>query len=76
MNHEIVAAKIGNTITNSIPVIKASLLLGKDVQWLTRQHMKLMASFDLGARWEHLAKGRTLFEVEEDDYSYLTLEVT
>jgi hypothetical protein len=64
---EIVAAKIGNIITNNLPDIVQAVKSGRnDIEWLDRKRMQLMACFDLGKRWEILANSPTLFSFDEE----------
>ena len=63
---DIVAARIGSTITNSIPVIKDALERNQDIEWLSRRRMAFMAAFDLGPRWQNLANSKTIFQVDDD----------
>jgi hypothetical protein len=63
---DIVAARIGSTITNSIPVIKDALERNQDIEWLSRRRMALMDAFDLGPRWHKLATSKTIFQVDDD----------
>ena len=63
---EIVAAKIGTVITNVPAHIVAALEMNQDVEFLCRQHMQFMAAFDLGQRWNNLARSRTLFVLDDD----------
>lgn len=63
---EIVAAQIGTMITNNPGTIAAALEKDAPIRFLDRLHMQIMASFDLGARWEKLASGPTLFLIGED----------
>ena len=66
MTDDIVAARIGSTITNSIPVIKSALELNREVEWLSRRRMAFMAAFDLGPQWQKLADSKTIFQVDDD----------
>ena len=66
MTDDIVAARIGSTITNSIPVIKYVLELNLDIEWLSRRRMALMDAFDLGPKWHTLATSKTIFQVDDD----------
>jgi hypothetical protein len=68
MKHEIVGAKIGNTVTNSPSDIIVAIKSGRtDIDLLDRRRMVFMAGFDLGKKWEILATSRTLFEIESDE---------
>lgn len=62
---EIVGAKINDTITNDRQIISAAVKADWAVLWLNRKEMQFMAVFDLGERWETLAKGPTLFLLDE-----------
>ena len=62
---EIVAAKIGNLVTNIPGQIAEAVEANARVEWLDRRHMQLMASMDLGERWTTLAKGKTLFCIND-----------
>lgn len=64
---EIVGAKInGNIITNVFSEIVAAAKRGADIEPLSRPHMKMMSSFDLGGNWDNMANGETLFLQKED----------
>ena len=67
---EIVAAKIGTLMTNDPRTIHDAIKAGAEMQFMERPHMELMASFDLGIRWEVLANGPTLFKVDDDNNVY------
>jgi hypothetical protein len=57
----------GNLVTNRRSDIIAALESGrKDIKWLDRRRMQLMASADLGERWENLAKSPTLFVLDDN----------
>lgn len=67
MMREIVAAKIGNTITNRASDIRQAVESNRtDIQFLDRRHMQFMAACDLGNRWNQLASGPTFFCVDDD----------
>lgn len=68
---EIVAAMInGKTITNAPSSIADAIKDDLPVQFLERQHMEFMSACDLGAQWDNLAKGRTLFWMDENGKPY------
>ena len=62
---EIVGAKIGNTITNNRQIIIDAVDSNKKVQFLDRRHMEIMSACDLGENWDKMAKGETLFKIDD-----------
>lgn len=64
---EIVGARIGNTITNRPDVIIQAVKANTVTEWLDRQRMKLMSSFDLGVNWDKMTNGPTLFLLNDAD---------
>jgi hypothetical protein len=69
MKDEIVGAKIGSIITNDRKRIVDALQTNAPIEFLTREHMMLMATFDLGTNWAQMASGPTLFlaEIVDDE---------
>jgi hypothetical protein len=63
---EIVAAKIGSTITNDKAIVAQALDDGKSVEFLDLQHMRLMSSCDVGRNWDLLAQGKVWFRLACD----------
>ena len=61
MVKEIVGAKIGSIITNSLETMKKAAIDGVDIQLLSRQEMSFMSGCDLGINWDKMAQGDTLF---------------
>jgi hypothetical protein len=62
----IVGAQIGSKITNSVPFIIQAVENGTITRWLSRQEMALMAAFDLGSNWNHMASSQVLFYMDDD----------
>jgi hypothetical protein len=63
---EIVAARIGNIVTNDMSdILQAVKSDIRDIELLDRVRMQMMASFDLGERWKILANSPTLFSIDE-----------
>lgn len=71
---EIVGAKIGDIITNKPRVILDSIIEDKEIEWLDRQRMKIMAAADLGSRWVNMSNGKTLFLIDGDGNCHLPKE--
>ena len=63
---EIVGAKIGTRITNSLTAIKQASQDGTLSDLLDRKRMQFMAGMDLGRNWEIMAAGPTLFFIDDD----------
>ncbi len=63
---EIVGAMIGKIITNNPAEIIRGLKNNTVTRLLSKQEMKLMASFDLGRKWEVMANSRVLFCLDDD----------
>ena len=63
---EIVGAKIGTRITNSLAAIKQASQDGTLSDLLDRKQMQFMASMDLGRNWEMMATGPTLFLIDDN----------
>lgn len=66
-NSEVVAAMIDSIITTDKALIYISLLLKKNVYFITRPHMQFMAACDLGPIWDKLANAPTLFDLEKNN---------
>lgn len=74
-SREVVAAQIGNEISNNKGHIYLALAAGVDeIQFLTRAHIQLMAECDLGEKWQELADSPTLFYVDAKGVPLLTIE--
>lgn len=71
---EIVAAKIGSIVTNSLIDIIAAAKEGRVSQYLDRKHMELMAACDLGGRWKALAESPTLFYIVDGEPTFVKPE--
>lgn len=66
---EIVGIITNDNVVTNIPRIIMEHARNNTVKmYLDREAMKLMASFDLGRKWERLASGPTLFLIEFDDH--------
>lgn len=63
---EIVAAKIGDVITNNKQQIRSAIKFNLPISFIDRRHMQIMAAMDLGENWRKLAAGETLFCINED----------
>jgi hypothetical protein len=63
---EIVAVRIGSTITNDRKIISAAAKVGMISELLDRRRMQFMADADLGRRWENLAISPTLLLLDDD----------
>jgi len=63
---EIVGAKIGSIITNNRETIKYHFNQGTSMEWLDRHRMELMVNMDLGINWVSMAKGPTLFCLDDE----------
>jgi hypothetical protein len=61
---EIVAATIGSRITNDRVMIAANINYVSD--WIDRERAQFMGLFDLGEKWEALAKAPTLFCIDQN----------
>lgn len=64
---EIVAAKIGTTITNDITRVIVAIQDKKISELYDRAQMEFMASCDLGENWNQLARGKTLFLIDSNN---------
>lgn len=59
---QIVAGLIdGNMLTTDAQMLRAACESGRNVRWHSRREMQLMASCDLGSKWNRLADAPTLF---------------
>jgi len=68
---EIVGAIInGNAVTNNREAILKAIDNNNTIGWLSREHMKFMSACDLGQNWDNMAKGPTLFKIDEDNRPY------
>jgi len=83
MKQEIIGARIlypngKDLITTDKKDIADAIESDYDFQFLTRQHMQIMAAADLGRNWENLAKSRTIFitETEDDKLLYYPTTIT
>lgn len=62
MTTEIVGAVIsGNIFTNDPVKIRGAAISGTITRFLPRDEMLFMSSFDLGMNWDNMARGKTLF---------------
>ena len=69
---EIVAAQIGTIITNDPREIKKGILKGTVTRLLDKTHMQMMAAFDLGPRWNVLARSPILFLINDETGEVIT----
>ena len=65
----------GKTVTNNLSALKMAVSSGLNIRWLDKKHMQLMASFDLGANWEKMAKGVVIFRIDEKGQLYPPTEL-
>lgn len=67
---EIVAVKIGTTITNDVQMIIAAIKAGREVEPLSRVRVNFMAACDVGDHWKRLAEAPTLFCLDEEGHPF------